>query len=197
MDITEKEMIMIRKFFGNEEKMRKQQIELISMLNQWYQVKEDLLFAFEKCAQSGIGEPTRTYIQDFIIRIKGGLGQERALELLAESYTESAFRYFIKQISFNMKYRGNTGELLDNLETQFIRIDEEHTRRKIESSKDRLYLKGMFILSPIIAVVMLLMNVTARELFIFTPIGNIASVLSIGLYGTGVLLYLTAHRSSL
>ncbi|MHB8963951.1 MAG: type II secretion system F family protein [Saccharofermentanales bacterium] len=190
-------MIMIQKFFGNEEKMRKQQIELISMLNQWYQVKEDLLFAFEKCTQSGIGEPTRTYIQDFTVRIKGGLGLERALELLGESYADSAFRYFIKQISFNLKYRGNTGELLDNLETQFIKIDEEHTRRKIESSKDRLYLKGMFIFTPIIASGMIMFNPPARELFIDTPLGNIAAILSIVLYGTGILLFMTAHKSSL
>lgn len=190
-------MIMIQKLFGNEEKMRKQQIELISMLNQWYQVKEDLLFAFEKCLLSGIGEPTRTYIQDFIIRIRGGLGLERALELLAESYDDSGFRYFIGQISFNLKYRGNTGELLDNLETQFIKIDEEHTRRKIESSRDRLYLKGMFILTPVIAAVMLAAKASARELFIFTPIGNMMAVLSIVIYGLGILLFMTAQKSSL
>ncbi|MHB1452484.1 MAG: type II secretion system F family protein [Saccharofermentanales bacterium] len=188
---------MIQKFFGNEEKMRKQQIELISMLNQWYQVKEDLLFAFEKCSQSGIGEPTRTFIQDFIIRIKGGLALERALELLAESYNDSGFRYFVKQISFNLKYRGNTGELLDNLETQFIKIDEEHTRRKIESSRDRLYLKGMFVLTPVIAAVMLSVKISAREFFFNTPLGNMMAVFSVVVYGAGILLFITAHKSSL
>ena len=188
---------MIQKFFGNEERLRKQQIELISMLNQWYQVKEDLLFAFEKCAQSEIGEPTKTHIQDFVTRIKGGLSLEKALDLLATSYSDRSFRYFIRQISFNLKYRGNTGDLLDNLETQFIRIDEEHTRRKIESSRDRTILKGIFLLTPIVAGLVLTMNPSARILFLSTGFGRLAAILSLIVYGTGILLFVTAHRSTL
>ena len=185
---------MKRKFFGNDEKIRKQQLELISMLNRWYQVKEDLLFAFEKCGESAIGEPTKSYIQDFIVRIKGGLNIERALELFADSYSNRQFRNFATQIQFNLKYRGNTGELLDNLETQFNKIDEEWTRRKIESSKDRFYLFGLYILTPIIAIFVFIFNSSAREIFFNHPAGKILSMLAIMSYATGILIYYLSSR---
>ncbi|MHB1485162.1 MAG: type II secretion system F family protein [Saccharofermentanales bacterium] len=185
---------MKRKFFGSEEKIRKQQLEMISMLNRWYQVKEDLLFAFEKCSESSIGEPTKSYIQDFIVRIKGGLSIERALELFADSYSNKQFRNFATQIQFNLKYRGNTGELLDNLETQFNRIEEEWTRRKIASSKDRFYLLGIFILTPIIAIFVFVFNSSAREMFFYQPAGNILSIIALMSYGAGVAIYLLSSR---
>jgi len=185
---------MRQKLFGNDEKIRKQQLELVSMLNRWYQVKEDLLFAFEKCSESSIGEPTKSYIKDFIVRIRGGLGVERALELFAGSYSNKEFKNFATQIRFNLKYRGNTGELLENLETQFSRIDEEWTRRKIESSKDRIYLNGIFLATPIITAVVFAMNPSARELFFCSPIGILLSSIAIISYGIGILIYYLASK---
>lgn len=185
---------MKHKFFGNEEKLRKQQLELVSMLNRWYQVKEDLLFAFEKCGESTIGEPTKRFIKDFIARIRGGLSIERALELFAESYSSKQFKSFTTQIRFNLKYRGNTGELLDNLETQFSRIDEEWTRRKIESSKDRYYLYGIFFITPIIAAMVLGLNPSAHELFFHKTIGNMLFAIAIMSYGIGISLYYMSSK---
>jgi len=185
---------MKQKFFGNDEKIRKQQLELISMLNRWYQVKEDLLFAFEKCGESSIGEPTKTFIRDFIARIHGGLSVERALELFAESYSNKEFKNFTTQIRFNLKYRGNTGELLDNLETQFSKIDEEWTRRKIESSKDRYYLYGIFILTPVMSVIVLALNKNASELFFYQPLGNLLSIIAVVSYITGLLIYYLSSK---
>ena len=180
---------MKQKFFGNDEKTRKQQLELVSMLNRWYQVKEDLLFAFEKCGESTIGEPTKGYVKDFIARIKGGLNIDTALELFADSYSNKEFKNFATQIRFNMKYRGNTGELLDNLETQFSRIAEEYTRRKIESSKDRSYLYGIFLITPIITVIVFVMNPSARSLFFKESIGMLLCMIAILSYGIGILIY--------
>ncbi len=187
---------MKQKFFGNDEKIRKQQLELVSMLNRWYQVKEDLLFAFEKCSESTIGEPTKSLIKDFIVRIRGGLNIERALELFSESYNNQQFRNFATQIRFNLKYRGNTGELLDNLETQLSKIDEEWTRRKIESSKDRFYLYGIFILSPIIAVIVFSANASARELFFGRPISFILCIFALLFYFMGILIYYISSKDN-
>lgn len=185
---------MKQKFFGNEEKIRKQQLELISMLNRWYQVKEDLLFAFEKCGESTIGEPTKTFIRDFIARIHGGLSVESALELFAQSYSNNQFKNFATQIRFNMKYRGNTGELLDNLETQFNKIDEEWTRRKIASSKDRYYLYGIFIGTPLMVIIVFIANRSARELFLYKSIGNLLSFVAVAFYITGLLIYYISSK---
>lgn len=185
---------MKHKYFGNDEKLRKQQLELISMLNRWYQVKEDLLFAFEKCGESSLGEPTRTYVKDFIIRIKGGLSMEQALDLFAESYPDRQFKNFSTQIRFNLKYRGNTGELLDNLETQFNRIDEEWTRRKIESSKDRYYLCGIFISTPVIAAIVFFFNASARELFFHKAVGPFLLLAAFLCYGTGLTIFYISSK---
>lgn len=182
------------KFFGNEEKMRKQQLELVSMLNRWYQVKEDLLFAFEKCGESDIGEPTKTYIRDFVARIKGGMGVENALDFFAASYPNKEFRNFVMQIRFNMRYRGNTADLLDNLETQFGRIDEELTRRKIESSRDRLYLYGIFIAAPVAAAAVLFGNPSARALFFGGSSGALLCAAAGACYGIGLLIYLLSSQ---
>ncbi len=185
---------MRHRFFGNEEALRKQQLELVSMLNRWYRVKEDLLFAFEKCGESNIGEPTKSLVKDFIVRIRGGLGIERALELFSESYSDKQFKSFATQVRFNLKYRGNTGELLDNLETQYSRIDEEWTRRKIQSSKDRYYLYGIFAVTPVIAALVLVLNPSAQELFLHKAIGGIFAILAFLSYGIGFLLYYMASR---
>lgn len=186
---------MKQKFFGNDEKARKQQLELVSMLNRWYQVKEDMLYAFEKCGESTIGEPTRGYVKDFIARIKGGLNIDTALELFADSYSNKEFKNFATQIRFNMKYRGNTGELLDNLESQFSRIDEEYTRRKIESSKDRLYLYGIFLFTPVITAIVFAMNPSARSLFFEESIGIPLSMIALMSYAAGILIYLFSSKN--
>lgn len=180
---------MKQKFFGNDERIRKQQLELVSMLNRWYQIKEDLLFAFEKCGESTIGEPTKSIVRDFVARVRGGLGIEPALELFAGSYPNKEFRNFATQIRFNLKYRGNTGELLDNLETQFSRIEEEWTRRKIESSKDRAYLNGIILLTPAIATAVFFFNRSAREFFFSSSIGVLLSLVALISYGTGIMIY--------
>jgi Flp pilus assembly protein TadB len=185
---------MKQKFYGNDERIRRQQLELISMLNRWYQVKEDLIYAFEKCSESQIGEPTKSCIKEFIIRIKGGLSTEKALELFAKSYKGTHFGHFANQIRFNLRYKGNIGELLDHLETQFMKIEEERTRRKISSSRDRLYLNAIFVLTPLIVGLVLMSNPSAADLFLITPVGRLLIIPVIMFYTIGFTLFFFASR---
>ena len=74
------------------------------------------------------------------------------------------------------------------------RIDEEWTRRKIQSSRDRFYLYGIFAVTPVIAAGVLLLNPSARELFLHKAIGAILAVFAFFSYGTGILLYYMASR---
>lgn len=164
---------MKQKLFGSNEKIRKQQLELVSMLNRWYCVKEDLIFAFEKCCESNIGEPMKSYIKEFTTRIKGGLGVEHSLRLFAESVNDKNFNNFITQIRFNLKYRGNTGELLDNLESQYLKTEQERNRKKISSSKDRLYLKGILFSTPVLFMATVFFKPSAKELFLETLAGKL------------------------
>jgi len=176
------------KLFGNEEKIRKQQLELVSMLNRWYCVKEDLIFAFEKCSQSNLGEPMKGHTKAFITRIKGGLGVEQSLKLFSESVSDKNFHNFITQIRFNLKYRGNTGELLDSIESQFLLTEQERNRKKISSAKDRLYLKAILILTPVLFVATVLLKPSARELFLDTTIGKVLIIPGILSYMLAILI---------
>lgn len=184
------------KFFGNEQKIRKQQIELISTLNRWYQVKEDMLFAFEKCMNSELKEPSKTFVEDFVIRVKCGMDIPTALQMLSDAYGNESFRYFIKQVEFNMKYRGNTGELLDNLETQFIKIDDEYTRRKIGTSKERRYLWLIFLFVPLLAVFLLIKKQVTKEFFLQTSLGLLIGVLSLLIYCVGLITIIYTEKNS-
>jgi len=176
------------KLFGNEEKIRKQQLELISMLNRWYCVKEDLIFAFEKCSESNLGEPMKSYTKAFIIRIKGGLGVEQSLKLFSDSVSDKNFNNFITQIRFNLKYRGNTGELLDNIESQLLLTEQERTRKKISSARDRLYLIAILILTPVLFIATVLLKPSARELFLNTTIGKVLIIPGILSYVISLLI---------
>jgi Flp pilus assembly protein TadB len=184
------------KFYGDDEKIRKQQLELISMLNRWYQVKEDLMFAFEKCTQSQIGEPTKGHIIDFVARVKGGLSMEKSLDLFAESFTNRQFKSFSGQIRFNLKHRGNIGELLDNMETQFARIDEESTRRKISSSRDRYILSMVMAITPVLSIIVISTNPSARKLFFEESIGIPLIIISVLSYVSGLVIFKTSSKFS-
>jgi Flp pilus assembly protein TadB len=185
---------MKAKFYGDDEKIRKQQLELVSMLNRWYQVKEDLMFAFEKCAQSQIGEPTKGHIKDFVARVKGGLSMEKSLDLFAESFSNRQFKSFSGQIRFNLKHRGNIGELLDNMETQFARIDEESTRRKITSSRDRHILSMVMAITPVLSVIVVYTNPSARKLFFEESIGIPLIIISVLSYICGLTIFKTSSK---
>lgn len=166
------------------------------MLNRWYQVKEDLLFAFEKISQSNIKEPSKTILSEFVIRVRGGLDTAAAIKMMSDSYDDPTFRYVLKQLEFNLKYRGNIGELLDDLESQLMKEDEEFTKRRISTSKDRKLIRGIFFIEPILMIMIISTNVSAREFYAHTKFGEITLVITSIFYILGILLYMTAGRKS-
>ena len=189
-------MNILQKLFGNPEARRKQQIELISMLNRWYQVKEDLFFAFEKIAESQIGEPSKTMVNDFVVRVKGGLDIQLALQMMSKSFDDESFEYFIKQISFNLKYKGNIGDLLDTMETQLIQLDEEYTRRRIGTSREKRIINILFAVSPCVALISLTGNKLSRDFFVKTGPGLFCLLLSFFIYIFALLTFIYIGRKS-
>lgn len=189
-------MNISRKLFGNAETIRKQQIEIVSTLNRWYQVKEDLIFAFEKTAESEIGEPSKTLINEFIIRVNGGLDIDIALKMLSDSYEDISFKYFLKQIAFNMKYKGNTGELLDILETQMIKVEEEYTRRKISTGRDRRIISVIFGMCPLLGVITMLFYPSASYFYFHTKAGFLTLLITGLLYFAGLILFQFVKRGA-
>ncbi len=189
-------MSILHKLSGDDERSRKQQIEIISSLNRWYQVREDLLFAFEKAAASEIAEPANTYLNEFVARVKAGLEMETALKIMSDSYNEPSFKYILKQLEFNLKYRGKTAELLDDLESQMMKLDEEFTRRKISTSKDRKIINCIYILSPLLGAVTLSLNPASRHFFTGTQFGKMSMAVVFFLYLLSLLFYYVSGRRS-
>ena len=101
-------------------------------------MKEDIFYAFEKCIDSGIGEPLNTFIRDMVIQVNRGISPMDALSILQMKVDNYQFRDFIINIKQNVKHRGDIKKLLDNLEVQFYKIEEEYNRRKISTYRDRL-----------------------------------------------------------
>ncbi len=187
---------MIMKLPGSDEKLRKQEIEIVSMLNRWYQVKEDLIYSFEKIALSDISEPSKSYIKDFVARVKGGIDIDTALEMMSDSYDDHFYKYVLKQLRFNIRYRGNTGELLDNLESQMMKLDEEATRRKISTSRERRIIKVIYFLSPIAGIISIVRNPVSGKFFLETQAGMIAMIAAGAIYLSGLLFYCLTGRNS-
>lgn len=122
----------------NSEKVRSRLAEFISVLNRWCSVRDDIFYAFSKSVDSGLGEPLSTFVRDMVIQVNRGIAPVEALEILQMKVDNVQFRDFIINVKQNIRCRGDIKKLLSNLEEQFYRIEEEYTRRKISTYKDRL-----------------------------------------------------------
>ena len=122
----------------NSENVRRKLAEFISILNRWCSVREDLFYAFEKSVDSGIGEPLKTFIRDMVIQVKRGIAPTEALDMLQLKVDNLQFRDFIINIKQNIRHRGDILKLLNNLENQFYKIEEEYNRRRISTYRDRM-----------------------------------------------------------
>ncbi|AUS95107.1 hypothetical protein CDQ84_03615 [Clostridium thermosuccinogenes] len=174
----------------NSEKVRRQLASFISTLNRWCAVKEDIIYAFEKSTDSGLGEPLRTYIKDAVIQVKRGLDVQEALELLQMKVDSEQFRDFILNIRQSIKHRGDIRKLLTNMEDEFYRLEEEYTRRKISSYRDKFLIYGTMIAVLVVAYFFLKFNPNVMQFYLSTSRGRaLITIFSI--------MYFTAFISSL
>jgi len=174
----------------NSDKVRRQLAGFISTLNRWCAVKEDIIYAFEKSIDSGVGEPLRTYIRDAVIQVKKGLDVQEALEMLQMKVDSDQFRDFILNIRQSIKHRGDIRKLLTNMEDEFYRLEEEYTRRKIFSYKDKFIMYVTMIAVLVIAYFFLKSNPNVMHFYLSTSRGKtLITIFS--------LLYFTAFVTSL
>ena len=190
-------MISLLPLFGldllsryNSEMVRKKLSEYISVLNRWCSVKEDIIYAFEKSLSSGIGEPLQTFIRDMVTQVNRGMGPEEALDILQEKVDNPQFRDFVLNIKLSMRHRGDITKLLSNLENQFYRIDEEYTRRRISTYKDRMLI--YFVMVAVLAAVFLFIRFSAQvgRFYLYTVEGKLLLMVFSGMYALGFYLTL-------
>ena len=169
----------------NSESIRRKLAYFISVLNRWCAVKEDIFYAFEKSVDSGIGEPLKTFIRDMVIQVNRGIKPLDALDMLQAKVDNPQFRDFILNVKQNVKYRGDIGKLLSNLEGQFYKIEEEYNRRKISTYKDRLLIYIVMFLVLACAYYFLKTSSDAAEFYLGTQQGKLFLTVFCILYALG------------
>ncbi len=152
-------------------------------------MREDLLFAFERSCESGLEEPMLSYVDALVTRIQGGMPIDSALRLFQASSDQEQFQDFVTAVRFNFRYRGNIAALMDSLELQMNRIEEEYVRRRISSARDRRLTAVILIAAPLLYAIILLRDPATRSFFLTTSIGWFCLGFSILLYLTGLILY--------
>jgi len=160
-------------------------------------VREDLIYAFEKAVATGLDEPMRQAVVDFLIRVRSGLAIDLALDHLQKSFDHEHFRDLVAAIRFNFHYRGDLSAMLELLEIQMHRIEEEYARRRISNARDLTLTILILVLIPVFTVARLLMQPLTAGRFLNHPLGLMLMILGISAYLLAIISVLCIqHRIS-
>lgn len=172
----------------NSEKIRRHLAEFISVLNRWCAVKEDIFYAFEKSIEAGIGEPLKTFIKDMVIQVNRGIEPLEALNILQMKVDNAQFRDFVINIKQSIRHRGDIRRLLENLEAQFYKIEEEYNRRRISTYRDRVLIYFVMFAVLLTGYCFIKLNPRIEEYYFFTLQGKSLLTLFSVLYAGGFYL---------
>ena len=179
---------------ANAENVRRKLADFVSVLNRWCAVKEDVVYAFEKSLTSGIGEPLKTYARDFVVQVKRGLDVQEAFEILAMKVDSAQFKDFVLNISENMKHSGDLRKLLSKLEDEYYRLEEEYSRRKISTYKDRIMMYSAMFAALAVGFLLLKSNRRVMDFYLGTPGGQLLMALFSLLFFMGFLMSLRINK---
>lgn len=172
----------------NSEKVRRKLAEFISVLNRWCAVKDDIFYAFDRSADSGLGEPLKSFVRDMVIQVNRGIEPVEALEILQMKVDNAQFGDFILNIKQSLKYRGDIRKLLSNLEEQFYKIEEEYNRRRISTYRDRLLIYFVMFAVLLVGYSFLKLNPQVEGFYLGTLTGKALLTLFSLLYISGLTI---------
>ena len=180
---------------GQTVRIRQQTLQLTNSLSRWCQVREDLLYACQKCLDGGLDQPMRAAVSAFVTRVRGGMAVEQALDLMRQNISHEHFQDLLVALRFNLRYRGDLPMLLEHLAWQLNRIEEEYTRRKLSNAHDR-QLTGLVLLAvPASCLLRLGTSPGLLQLFTVSPAGRMLSAFGILSYLAAVAAFcLLQHR---
>jgi Flp pilus assembly protein TadB len=167
---------------------------LTCLLARWCQVREDLLFAFEKSLATGLEEPMRSCVDNLLVRVRGGMTVDQALDLMQKNIQHDHFKDLITAIRFNFRHRGNLPALLEQLEIQLHRVEEEYDRRRLSNARDVTLTGSILILVPLLFAGRLLASAEVRSAFLESPFGMPALALSFLSYLAAIVGFLFIRR---
>lgn len=178
----------------NSEATRRKLAYFVSILVRWVAVKDDIIYAFEKSMDSGLSEPLRSYVRDMVIQARNGMDPLVAMDILRIKVDNEQFSDFILNIKQNYKSRGNTVKLLNSMEEQFYKIEEEFNERKISTSRDKTIL--VIIMFAVIGVGYFALKSSPKvySFYMGTKNGQLLLMLFALLYAAGFFLFTRISR---
>lgn len=178
----------------NADATRKKLAFFISVLLKWATIKEDIFYAFEKSIDSGIGEPLRSYVQAMIIQVKKGMDPLVAFDILKMKVDNDQFRDFMANIKQNYRARGDTVKLLNIMEEQFYKLEEEHNARNISTYQDRITL--LIIMAAVVVLIYLSLkySTSLRFFYLGTDRGKILLTVFACMYFLGFFFYTKINK---
>jgi len=177
----------------NSEYTRRKLGYFISILRQWIDDKEDIIYAFEKSVPALV-EPMKSYIRDLTIQVRRGMDPQDALTLLQMKVGNPQFTDFILNIKQNIKYRGDLKVLLSNMEEQFYKLEQEFNRRKISTFWDRIYIVLAMIFVIVVAYMLIKSTPEVLNFYTNTTPGKLLLTFFTMLYSAGFYILITISR---
>lgn len=152
------------------------------------------MFAFEKSLETGLEDPLQQAVRELLTRVRGGMPPDRALDLIQKQIRHENFTDLITAIRFNFRYRGNLTDLLEQLEIQLHRIEEEHDRRRLSNARDVTLTMLILLAVPALFLFRLISAKSVRELFLTAELGQAALIISAVVYLSAIAAFLLIKR---
>jgi len=180
--------------FGRDRRQRMEILQLTSLLNRWCQVRENLMYAFERCLDSPLSPSLNRAIQDLLTRIRGGMPPDQALEMFQAYSDLESFQDLVIALRFNFRHRGRLPALLELLEIQQNKLEEAQNDRRIGNRSDLILAVLLTGAVPILFGIRLASSAETRQLFLKQATGPLLLVLAALAYAGAVLVLTRAYR---
>lgn len=156
----------------NSLKIRQQYTHFISYLHRWVLINDNILYGIEKTLESDIGQPLASYLKAFLHQVRLGMDIGEALELLRIKANNEWFSIFIYNLQQVLRSRGDVVCLIANLEKEAYKLEEEFTRRKVSTYKERLVVNITFFMILLVGYYMLKSNPIVAQFYLDTILGR-------------------------
>lgn len=167
---------------------------MTSLLCRWCQVRENLLYAFERCTESSLNPQLRQAILDLMTRIRGGMPADEALAYFQLYSRQEHFQDLVLALRFNFRYRGNLPAMLELLEIQQNKLEEAYQHRKLTNAADLRLTLVMLLACPSLFALRLATDNNIRQQFLGSQPGLLLCGLSLLLYGSAVLWFIQVYK---
>lgn len=164
------------------------------MLNRWCQVRENLIYAFERCLDSPLSPSLHRAIQDLLTRIRGGMPPDQALAMFQAYSDLESFQDLVIALRFNFRHRGKLPALLELLEIQQNKLEEAQNDRRISNRSDLILAALLTAIIPVLFSVRLVSSPQIRQLFLEQAIGLPLLGLAAVAYLLAILVLVRAYR---